>query len=536
MPDDGTCAFVGQKTAAPQVIELGQTVQLDLLLSGSCGVSEAPTDIVVVVPYPGKLQRGKDRSRARLDALLDLGRRLDFARHRIGIVGYYQVNSVEQVLTGDRDTYIDAVLNIKRFDSETKAAPNLKKAMETGDTLFEPEAGRRQVMVLLSSLYCDPNNARKAADCSGWVSADETAQAIRDAGTQIIVANGQVAANLASSDEDVVSGSGEIHRRMVDYRLPDLTASGISIVDQLPTNMRVIESSIGSGGAWVEPNIRWQQDEMQHAPIHVSVEIEPLEAGRWPTNVQAYAELTDGWGQPHRIDFPVPEVEVIAPTPLPGTPTLTPRPSPTNPPTATSVPGTVYLPWLGRGHCWPKNAALDLVIVLDSSSSMQGAKLQAAREAIRSFFDLARLEPGADRAALVTFDGQARTLQDLTNDSALLDTALAGMQTGLGTRIDLGLGQAITLLDTDRRPSGVLPVVILLSDGRQDKDRALAGIQGDAAREAGYEVYTIGLGEDVDSELLSQLATTPEQFRAAPSEADLEEIYASIAGRLVGCP
>ncbi len=541
VPDDGDCDFLGQKTAAPGIIQLGETVTLDLLLSGSCGVSEDPTDIVVVVPYLSQLQRGRDRSRAVIDNLLGLARRVNFERHRIGVVSYYQTSTLEQALTDDRDTYIDAVLDLTRLDAPNQdIKPSLKKAMEMADTLYEPGSGRRQVMVLLAAQYCDPNNQRRAVDCTGWDSADQTALAIRDGGTQIIVAFGQSAANLASSDEDVVFGFEETHRRMVNYRLPDFTATDIRLVDELPANMRIVESSITAGGVWSDPNVTWQPAEMRFEPIAVRLEIEPLEGGTWPTNVQAYADLTDGWGQARRIDFPVPEVEVIAPTPVPTDTPVGPTATPTAMPTDTpepSVPGTVYMPWVGKHHCWPKNAALDLVLVLDASSSMQGEKLAAAKVAIGSFLDLARLEPGRDRASLVRFDGEASTVAGLSEDRDALTAALAGIQTGEGTRIDLGLSEAIRVLDEGKRPvSEALPVIILLSDGRQEEAVEAARAAGATARERSYEVFTIGLGEDVDAALLGELATSPDRYLAAPGEADLAEVYAGIAGRLVGCP
>lgn len=540
VPDDGDCDFVGQKTAGPASVQLGDPVTIDLRLIGACGLSEDPADIVIVTPYLQQFTGGRDRSLQVINNLLGLARRLNFDRHRVGIVNYYQFNSVELPLTGDRDTYLDAVLNLTRVDAPNPdIKPNLKTAMEKADTLFEPASGRRQVMVLLSAAYCDPNNQRRPVDCTGTVLADDVAKAIRDAGTQIIVAYGSSAANLASSDEDVVFSAEDVHRRMVKYRLPDFTARDITLVDELPGNMRVVEASISAGGIWADPRVSWQQAEMRYDPIEVQLVVEPQEGGTWPTNVQAWAELTDGWGKRHRIDFPLPVIEVIAPTPTPSATLPGPTATPTLPPTLTpepSVPGTVYLPWLGKNLCWPKNAALDLVLVLDSSSSMEGDKLAAATAAIQRFFDLARLEPGKDRAALVTFDAQARRLQGLTSDPALLARALAGVQSGLGTRIDRGLVEALAVLDEERRTEGALPVVVLLSDGQQDEDIQAARAAGDAARLAGYEVYTIGLGDDVDAVLLGELASGPDHYQAAPSEADLEAIYADIAGRLVGCP
>lgn len=252
--------------------------------------------------------------------------------------------------------------------------------------------------------------------------------------------------------------------------------------------------------------------------------------------MQAYADLTDGWGLARRISFPVPQVEVIGPTPVPTN--TVPGPTATRLPSATptSVPGTVFLPFLGQGICWPKHQSLDIVLALDASSSMEGAKLQAALGAVRGFLGAARLAPGADQAALVTFAETATVVQGLTSDAALLEAAVGRVQTGLGTRIDRGLGTALDLLAGGGRAGQAQPVVILLSDGRQDLALDEARAAGRRAKDGGVEVYTIGLSQDVDADLLRELASRPDHYVPAADAADLAAVYADIAGRLTGCP
>ena len=538
VPDDGECNFVGQKSAAPQQVNIGDPVTVELQIEGSCGVREDPTDIIVVVPYMGRLVRGRDFSAQVIANMLSLAGRVNFEQHRVGIVSYYQTYTVELEPTHDRDAYIDAVQNITRLD-----APNddikarLRDAMEEAQKLFDPSAERRQVMVLLSADYCDPNNQRRPRDCTGYPSADEVAKEIRDAGTRIIVVFGSSAANLASSDEDVTNDFGTAHRRMVDYRLPDVLAQRLDLVDILPDNMQIEEASIDEGGVWNEPSVTWNKSDLGFGGVQVAFDIRPQEAGIWPTNVEAYAEIVDGWGQQHRIDFPVPEIEVIGPTATPVPPSETPTPGPSATPfvpTATSIPSTVYLPWLGYAHCWPKTAALDIAFVLDTSSSMQGDKLDAALAAVGHFLDASRLEAGTDRAALVTFDGAAKRAKGLTSSRAELDAALLAIVSGQGTRMDLGLIEALAALSEDDR--GAHSVILLLSDGRQDEAQEDVIAAGEAAREAGHEVFAIGLGDDVDKALLLQVASDEAHYLDAPNASDLSAIYAQIAQSLTGCP
>lgn len=546
VPDDGACSFVGAKSAAPGRVQLGQAVTVTLEVAGKCGIDEEPTDIVFVVPYLAQLQQGRDRSGATINAMLGLARRLKFDRHRVGIVSYFQTHKVELPLTSDLATYTDAVRNMTRMDPPNQEIkPRLRDAMEAAGGLFESPATRRQVMMLLNAAYCDPNNQRRPVDCTGYPLADDVAAAIRGQGIRIVAMQSQSAANLASSDEDVVNGFEDAHRRIVAYHLPDVLARDLALVDELPANMALVPGSEG-GGTWAAPRLTWQRAAMGlEDRVTVSFQVRPQQAGRWPTNVTAFADLTDGWGQAQRVAFPVPHVEVIGPTPTPSatataTPTVPPTPmgptaTSTPTPVPTSKPGTVYLPFAARGLCWPKHLAMDIVLVLDASSSMEGPKLAAATEAVRAFVAVARLAPGSDRAALVTFAESAVVLQGLTGDAAALDAALARVTTSPGTRIDQGLGAALDVLAAEGR-AGAHPVVVLLSDGRQDAGVEAARAAGDRARAAGVEVHTIGLGDDVDADLLRSLASVPAYYAAAPDAAGLEAVYAAIAARLTGCP
>lgn len=537
VPDDGACAFVGRKTAAPERIRLGEAVTVTLSLAGSCGVREDATDIVVVVPYLGQLMRGRDASAQVIASLLSLAGKVDFDRHRVGIVSYYQTTTVELPLTSDRDAYIAKVQNLTRLDApNADIKPRLKDAMEVADALFEPATGRRRVMVLLNAAYCDPNNQRRPVDCTGYPSADDTAAAIRAAGTRIVAVFGPSAANLASSDEDVVMSFGEAHRRMVDYHLPAALMTTLELVDTLPPTMRLVPGSIEGGGTWANPAVTWRRADVGFEEVVVSLRVEPTAAGRWPTNASAVAELVDGWGTPRTVVFPVPEVEVVGPTP---TPSHTPPPGPTATATSTprppSEPGTVYLPWAGNDFCAPKTPRLDLALVVDTSSSMAGDKLAAAQAAIVGVLDAARLASGDDRVALVAFDGAARVVQALTSERAALDAALAALTPGEGTRLDAGLEAAIQEL-ASAADRAAHPVIVLLSDGRQGEapERALAA--GQSARAAGIEAFTIALGTDADVDLLAALATTPERAYVAPSPDDLARLYAQILRGLTGCP
>ena len=166
-------------------------------------------------------------------------------------------------------------------------------------------------------------------------------------------------------------------------------------------------------------------------------------------------ELALSVGKEQRIDFPVPRVEVLAPTVTPS-PTPSPTPTPTRGPTP--VPTPIFLPLLQRGECLEKQR-VDVVLVIDSSDSMLDDvgggrnKLDLALEAAARFSELLDL-PAGDAVALVHFNGEAAIDLPLSRNPAAVRAALARLPQAPGTRIDLGLQlAALALSGPERSPA-----------------------------------------------------------------------------------
>jgi Mg-chelatase subunit ChlD/DNA-binding beta-propeller fold protein YncE len=228
-----------------------------------------------------------------------------------------------------------------------------------------------------------------------------------------------------------------------------------------------------------------------------------------------------------------------SPTPSPtATATDTPTPSPTATaiptasPTLTRTPPTrrIHLPLAMRGFCFAATRPrADIVLVLDTSSSMAGAKLEAARGAALAFVDLVNLP--RDRAAIATFNQRPRLDAGLTGSRSTLQVALATLTTDQGTRIDLGLAAALDELRSPRARADARPVIVLLTDGRPDTGTAAEVLaSAGRARAAGATIFTIGLGGDVDGALLAGVAGDPGRYAFAPDAGALAEIYRRIAG------
>jgi|GEM_PF-2507950 len=360
----------------------------------------------------------------------------------------------------------------------------------------------------------------------------------------------------AAAPADLVPVFSQIGRTIAARVL----ARRLVIVDRIPANMALIAGSANPpaevlpDGARPAAVLRWTLVDVPlgGAP-DLTYTLRPLEAGRHATNLDAVADGTDGLGQAARAVFPVPFVDVLGPptatptdepTALPPTPGPSPTPGPTDapPPAPTPTPrptragpALAYLPFALRAACQPQPRPVDVVLLVDTSSSMAGDKLFAAKDAAVVFVDQLDLRPSADRAAVVGFDETARLIRPLTTSRGAVVRALDGLATAPGTRLDLGLDAAAAELTGARARIGADRAIVLLTDGRpqggtEDAVRA-AALRARAA--AGAGLWAIGLGEDALADVLGEVAGDAARVYLAPGPDELVAIYRAVASGIV---
>jgi Mg-chelatase subunit ChlD len=162
------------------------------------------------------------------------------------------------------------------------------------------------------------------------------------------------------------------------------------------------------------------------------------------------------------------------------------------------------------------------MLVIDRSTSMEDEeKLDYAQAAARTF--TTAMNQTRDRVGLVTFAKAARLDQSLTHDRTAIEAAIDGVVADGGTDIMEGVDLATEEL-LNRQRADVLPVLILLSDGESDV------IKPSDPPEGNIRIITIGLGDDVNTAFLSNLASSEADYHFSPSASELEAIYAEIAG------
>lgn len=157
------------------------------------------------------------------------------------------------------------------------------------------------------------------------------------------------------------------------------------------------------------------------------------------------------------------------------------------------------------GHRLP----LDVALVVDTSGSMSGAKIESARMAAASFID--NLAQG-DIVSLYAFSGDVRQLSppvvvDDATRAALLERVRQLYAAG-GTNLWGGLsaGQAATAMAP---PTHSVRRVVVISDGRANVGPSSAQEFGDLAAnstENGTQITAIGVGLDYDENTLGALA------------------------------
>jgi Ca-activated chloride channel family protein len=150
-----------------------------------------------------------------------------------------------------------------------------------------------------------------------------------------------------------------------------------------------------------------------------------------------------------------------------------------------------------------------MVIVLDRSGSMQGRKIEDARQAVLML--LSNLSP-KDRFALVTYSDGVQHVSPLNkvteNHREQLETLIHRITASGGTNLGAGLQAAINLLASVAENKNARKV-ILISDGLANKgitDPDRLGAMAGVAVKKEFVVSTVGIGNNFNELLMTTIA------------------------------
>ena len=177
---------------------------------------------------------------------------------------------------------------------------------------------------------------------------------------------------------------------------------------------------------------------------------------------------------------------------------------------------------------------IDIVMALDISGSMLARdfkpdRLEASKDVATEFIS----GRPYDRIGLVVFSGESFTQCPLTTDHAVLINLMREVESGMiedGTAIGMGLATAVNRIKDSEAKS---KVIILLTDGVNNRGEIAPATAADIAKTFGVRVYTIGVGTQGTAPYPVQ---TPfgMQYRDMPVEIDediLREIAFATGGR-----
>ena len=194
---------------------------------------------------------------------------------------------------------------------------------------------------------------------------------------------------------------------------------------------------------------------------------------------------------------------------------------------------------------------IDIILAMDVSTSMLARDLTPDR--INASKDIAIefiAQRPTDRMGIVVFAGESFTQCPLTTDRATLINLMKEVQTDLiedGTAIGNGLATAVARMkDSDAKSR----VVILLTDGVNNRGEISPQMAAEIAKTYGVRVYTIGVGKEgmapypvmtpwgveiqnvkveIDEALLAEIAeSTGGRYFRATDNTKLAEIYSEI--------
>jgi Ca-activated chloride channel family protein len=141
---------------------------------------------------------------------------------------------------------------------------------------------------------------------------------------------------------------------------------------------------------------------------------------------------------------------------------------------------------------------INIVVVFDISSSMLAEdfqpqnRLEVARDKVKQFIAMR----GSDRIGVIAFSGEALTQVPLTTDYPVVMAAVDNLQPGQledGTAIGTAIATAANRL---RDAPGRSRVVVLLTDGVNNRGAIDPRTAAQAAAEYGIKIYTIGVGTE----------------------------------------
>lgn len=197
---------------------------------------------------------------------------------------------------------------------------------------------------------------------------------------------------------------------------------------------------------------------------------------------------------------------------------------PAQPKTLLEVPRADVL--IAARNAWAANRKrANIVLVVDTSGSMNGQKIQEAKAGLDLF--LSRLLPD-DRVALVAFSDEVHNLvplAPLSENRSKLQDAVQRIAADGGTAMYDALIAARPVLANEEKDPDRINALVLLSDGEDRNSHSNVDDFKRAFPEGGLPIFPIAYGKDADKGALQQIAEHTRTLLIEGSTGDINKVF-----------
>jgi Mg-chelatase subunit ChlD len=526
LPSD--CRLRARSHADPNPVDLGGSVDLSLDILADCPAARRPIDVVLSIDRSASMARGERLKDAR-EAARSFVEAADMDLARIAVVAIGSQAETLIDLSSDRPAILAAI------DGLTPAGENDYRGGfdRAREILRQRRPDALPVVVTLSdgdSAFPLPGDDDPWLQAALWVHLE----GIRSV---LVCLTGARTCNPRFQDfaaprsyfrqsgggEDLQAFYGELARYLGEADLERLSISAWPndsfAYDGLPADHEAPRVE-------VDGRLVWQQADPLFGRSQIELPLWARAIGTWPALGRIEATWQDREGRLGQASLAPPDVTVLPP-PDSGPCQLTSARSFAEP--ARLALGERLLSTARMAlRCEPSPAPLEIVLVLDHSLSMRGARIDDLRKAVQLLLEGQKAEHA--RFGLVAFSDQILAEEALTEDRARILNRLAGVDPQGDTNIGQALNRARLIMNAARPDAR--RYVLLVTDGHNSVGSDSVVSAADAIRDLS-ELMAVCVGGNCDP-VLETIVSRSAYYFDVPDGPKLLKLFGRLAEAVVG--
>ena len=185
-------------------------------------------------------------------------------------------------------------------------------------------------------------------------------------------------------------------------------------------------------------------------------------------------------------------------------------------------------------NAWRQNRKrADIILIVDTSSSMEGEKIELVKAGLESF--LQRILP-EDRVGLIAFANGSEVLVEprpLSENLIDLQTAIHNLRALGNTALFNALYDARTVFDehipVEELEEDRIRAIVLLSDGADNASSVTMNELEERYEEAGISIFPVAYGEGADVEALERIAEFSRTMVVQGGTGDIAQIFENLS-------